>query len=175
MTRDNKVQAIEQLKEKFDDASFFYITDSSALSVEQVNKLRKLCFDQNVEMKVVKNTLVKKALESFPEERGYADLYNVLAGPTSLMFSDVANVPAKLIKEFRKDHEKPILKAAYIDSSVYLGDENLGSLADLKSKEDLLGEIVLLLQSPAKNVISALNSGGATIAGLVKALEERAQ
>lgn len=175
MTRDNKVQAIEQLKEKFDDASFFYIADSSALSVDQINKFRKLCFEKDVEMRVVKNTLVKKALESYPEERGYAELYDVLHGPTSLMFSSVANLPAKIIKEFRKDHEKPLLKAAYIDSSVYVGDETLSALADLKSKEDLIGEIVMLLQSPAKNLISALNSGGSTIAGLVKSLQERAQ
>lgn len=174
MKREDKVIAIEQLKEKFDNASFFYVTDSSGLTVEQVNKLRAACYESDVELKVVKNTLVKKALESYPEEKGYSALYDVLSGPTSLMFTTSANVPAKVIKEFRKDFDKPILKAAYIDTDVYVGDDQVEALANIKSKEELIGEIVLLLQSPAKNVISALKGGGSKIAGLIKALEERA-
>jgi large subunit ribosomal protein L10 len=175
MTRSEKSAAIEVLKEKFDSTSFFYITDSSTLTVEQVNKLRRLCFEKGVEMKVVKNTLAIKALEAAPEEKGYADLYDSLKGPTAILFTQTANVPAKIIKEFREDHEKPVLKAAYIDTSVYVGDDQIEALAKLKSKEELIGEIITLLQSPAKNVVSALKSGGSTIMGLLKALEERGE
>ncbi len=173
MTKSEKVAVVEELKEKFENATSFYLTDSSTLTVAQVNDLRGLCFEKDVEMRVVKNTLVKKALESFPEEKNYADLYESLKGPTALMFCETANAPAKLIEEFRKTNERPVLKAAYIDSSVYVGDDQLKSLAALKSKEELVGEIVGLLQSPAKNVISALKSGGSTIAGILKTLEER--
>jgi len=145
------------------------------LTVEQVNNLRKLCFENDIEMRVIKNTLAKKALESAAEEKNFGGLYEVLAGPTAVMFSDKANSPAKVIEEFRKTNDKPVLKAAYIDTDIYLGDENVKTLAELKSKEDLIGDIVFLLQSPAKNVVSALKSGGNTIAGLIKALEERAE
>lgn len=176
MTKENKVKVIAELKEKFSEASHFYITDSSELNVEQVNKLRGLCFEKDIEMRVVKNTLVQKALESIEGDQ-YNDLYSTLKGPTSLMFSEVANAPAKVIEAFRDGGkvEKPILKAAYIDSSIFLGDDAVKTLAALKSKEELIGDVIMLLQSPAKNVISALKSGGSTIAGLVKALEERAQ
>lgn len=177
MTRAEKTTAIAELKDKFSNSSFFYLTDSSTLTVEQVNNLRKLCFDQGVEMKVVKNTLAKKAMEEAPEEKGYSELYDSLKGPTAIMFTSTANAPAKIIEEFRKgkNHERPILKAAYIDTAVFIGDDQLKSLSQLKSKEDLIGEIIGLLQSPAKNVVSALKSGGSTIAGLLKALEERAE
>ncbi len=174
MTKAEKTAVIEGLKEKFSNSSNFYITDTSTLPVEQINKLRGLCFEKEVELKVLKNTLIKKALEDAPEEKGYADLFQALKGPTAVMFAETANVPAKLIKEFRGDKERPILKAAYIDSSVYVGDDQLETLVALKSKDELLGEIVGLLQSPIKNVLGALQSGGQTIAGLVKALEERA-
>lgn len=174
MTRDNKALAVEELKDKFSNAAHFYIADSSALTVEQVNKLRGLCHEKGVEMKVVKNTLVKKAMEAVGEDGRYEELYGSLKGPTSLMFSEVANGPAKIIEEFRKSHDKPVLKAAYIDSSIYLGDDSVKELAALKSREELIGDVIMLLQSPAKNLISALQSGGKTIAGLVKSLEERA-
>ncbi len=174
MNREQKAQAIETLKEKFASSSFFYITDSSALNVGQVNDLRQKCFENDIEMQVVKNTLVKKALEETAADKGYEGLYEVLSGPTALMFSNVANAPAKVIKEFRKSHDKPVIKAAYIDSDIFMGDESLAVLADMKSKEDLLGEVIVLLQSPIKTVIGSLNSGGNTIAGLVKALQERA-
>ena len=174
MNRKDKSQIVEDLKVKFSEASHFYITDSSELTVQQVNNLRGLCFEKGVEMTVVKNTLVKKALESVADDGRYEELYGSLAGPTSLMFTEVANGPAKIIEEFRKKHDKPLLKAAYIDSSIYLGDESVKQLAALKSKEELLGDVVMLLQSPAKTLISALSSGGQTIAGLLKALEERA-
>ncbi len=174
MTKTEKTAAIEALKEKLDTATSFYLTDSSTLTVAQVNKLRKLCFDSGIEMHVVKNTLVRKAMESFSEDRNYAALYDALHGPTAIMFSESAKAPAKLIKNFRKDHERPVLKAAYVDTSVFMGDDQVEVLIQLKSKEELVGEVIMLLQSPARNVISALQSGGQTIAGLVKALEERA-
>lgn len=173
MTRSEKVAVVEELKEKFDNSTSFYVTDSSTLTVAEVNNLRGLCFEKGVEMRVVKNTLVKKALEALPEDKNYAELYDTLKGPTALMFSETANLPAKLIEEFRKTHEKPVLKAAYIDASVYVGDDQVKSLAALKSKEELVGDVIGLLQSPAKNVISALKSGGSTIAGILKTLEER--
>lgn len=174
MNKSNKGIAIEELKEKLSDSSFFYITDSSSLTVERINNLRRICFEKGVDMKVVKNTLLRKALESFGEDRGYAGLYEALHGPTAIMFTETASVPAKIIKEFRKDEERPIIKAAYIDSAIYMGDHMIEDLVSLKSKEQLIGEIITILQSPAKNVVSALKSGGSTIAGLVKALEERA-
>ena len=173
MTKDQKTQAIQELKEKFDKSPFFYITDSSSLTVAQVNQFRRICYDKGVEMMVVKNTLAKKALESL-DDRGYGDLYKSLEGPTSILFTETASLPAKIITDFRKTNEKPVLKAAYIDTAVFTGDSQLKALVSLKSKEDLVGDIIMLLQSPAKNVISALKSGGNTIAGLVKALEERA-
>ena len=173
MTRSEKVVAVESLKEKFNEYSFFYLTDFSHLTVEQINKLRGMCYDKDVEMKVAKNTLITKAFEAIGDDQGYSGLAPALKGPTAIMFSKVGNVPAKLIKEFRGKDERPILKAAYIDSDVFLGDENVDILAALKSKEELIGEVIGLLQSPAKNVISALKSGGSTIMGLLKTLEER--
>ncbi len=173
MTRSDKAQLIDQLKDKFVDNQYFYFADSSSLTVEQINKLRGLCFDQGIEVKVIKNTLAKKALQVNEEEKGYAPLYEALKGPTTVFFADVANAPAKVIKEFRSTFDRPILKAAYIDSDIFLGDDQLEFLAALKSKEELIGEVIGLLQSPAKNVISALKSSGGTIAGILKTLEER--
>jgi large subunit ribosomal protein L10 len=176
MTREEKTAIIEELKVKFENAPYFYITDSSTLSVGKVNKLRGVLFEKGIEMRVVKNTLVQKALESFSDDRNFGALYDSLKGPTALMFTEVANAPARVIKEFRgKDGVKPAIKAAYIDSAVFLGDDQLEALATLKSKEELLGEIIGLLQSPARNVISALKSGGSTIMGLLKTLEERGE
>ncbi len=175
MTKADKTTAIAELKEKFSNSSFFYLTDSSTLTVEEINKFRGMCYEKGIEMKVVKNTLAIKALQDAPEEKGYADLYEALKGPTAILFTETANAPARVLKEYRgKDGERPILKAAYIDTSVYVGDDQIKALSSLKSKEELIGEIIGLLQSPAKNVISALKSGGSTIAGLLKALEERA-
>lgn len=173
MRKEDKALLIEELKNKFESSEFFYITDSSALTVEQVNKLRGLCYDNGVEMRVVKNTLAQKALESVDAERGFAPLMEVLKGPSSIMFTEVANAPAKVIEEFRKGADKPILKAAYIDTAIYMGDDQVKALSALKSKEELIGEVILLLQSPAKNVVGALQSGGNKLAGLVKALQER--
>ena len=173
MTREEKSAIIEELKEKFENSPFFYITDSSTLTVESVNKLRGLLFEKGIEMRVVKNTLVKKALETASEEKNYAPLMDTLTGPTALMFTEVANSPARVIKEFRKDKDKPFIKAAYIDSAIFIGDDKIEELTKLKSKEELVGEIIGLLQSPMRNVISSLQSGGSTLMGLLKALEER--
>lgn len=173
MTKAEKAAAIEGLKDKFSNVSYFYLTDASTLTVEQVNNFRRLCFEKGVEMKVVKNTLAQKALESFPEELNYDALYESLKGPTAILFTETANMPAKVLKEFRKESEKPVLKAAYIETAVYIGDDQIDPLSKLKSKEDLLADVIALLQSPAKNVIASLQSGGQTISGLLKALEER--
>lgn len=173
MTKAEKTVVIADLKEKFSESSFFYITDSSALTVAQVNNLRAMCFEKGVEMKVVKNTLAAKALQANAEEKNYTPLLEALKGPTAIMFSEVGNVPAKIIKEFRKTSEKPVLKAAYIDSDIFLGDDQVEVLSALKSKEDLIGDVILLLQSPIKNLVGSLQSGGQTISGLLKALEEK--
>jgi large subunit ribosomal protein L10 len=176
MKREEKTAIVEELKEKFENSPFFYITDSSTLTVEAVNKLRRTLFEKGIEMRVVKNTLVRKALESAPEEKNYAPLIDTLVGPTALMFTEVANSPARVIKEYRKgDAKKPAIKAAYVDSAIYLGDDQLEALTQLKSKEELVGEIIGLLQSPVRNVISSLQSGGSTLMGLLKALEERSE
>ncbi len=175
MTRSEKNTAIADLKEKFSNSSFFYLTDASTMTVEETSQLRRLLFNQGIEMRVVKNTLAKKALQSIEGDNNYDGLFESLKGPTAVLFTEVANSPARVIKEYRGEKgERPVLKAAYIDSSIYVGDDQLKALSSLKSKEELIGEIIGLLQSPAKNVISALKSGGSTIAGLLKTLEERA-
>jgi large subunit ribosomal protein L10 len=175
MTKQEKNEAIEVLKEKFSQYNNFYVTDTEALSVAQVSKLRRICFDKKVEMKVAKNTLIKKALEGLNNDR-FSNVYESLHGVTALLFSESAKEPALIISTFRRESngEKPVLKAAFIDGDVFAGDDQLKTLTSLKSKQDLIGEIIGLLQSPAKNVISGLNAGG-KLASLVKALEERAQ
>jgi large subunit ribosomal protein L10 len=172
MTKEEKSQYIEDLATDLSEAGVFYLTDTAGLNVEAVNSLREKCFKSNVELRVVKNTLLKKAMEQL-EDKNYDDLYGVLAGPTAIMFSEAGNTPAKLIKEFRKKFDKPILKGAYIEETIYTGDENLNFLTEIKSKNELIGEIVGLLQSPAMNVISGLKSGGGTLAGIIKTLSER--
>ncbi len=173
MTKEQKNEAIEVLKEKFNQYSNFYITNTKSLSVAQVNKLRNICFNKSVEMKVAKNTLIRKALEGIDSEK-YSGIYDSLSGVTALLFSENAKEPAMIISSFRSENknEKPLLKAAYIDSAIFVGDDQLESLKTLKSKNDLIGEVIGLLQSPAKNVISGLNAGS-KLAGLIKALEER--
>lgn len=171
MRKEQKAEVIENLVSKFNEGNTFYITDSSTLTVEEVNNLRELCYNSGIEMQVAKNTLIKKAMEQ--SEKDFDELYDTLKGPTAIMFASVGNAPAKMIEEFRKTHEKPVLKGASIDSAVFLGDDQLKMLASLKSKEELIGEIIGLLQSPAKNVISALQSGGNVLAGLLKTLSEK--
>jgi large subunit ribosomal protein L10 len=172
MTREEKTVAIAELKDKFSQAKYFYLTDCSAMTVEDINKLRRTCFEKEVELKVVKNTLIRKALDQISSTE-YKDLYDTLHGPTAVMFCEVGNTPAHLIKEFRGDKEKPLLKSAYIDSAIYVGDAQLDALQKIKSKKELLGELIGLLQSPMSNLVGALNYGGTTIAGVLKTLEER--
>ncbi len=173
MTKEQKNEVIEVLKDKFSQYNNFYITDTESLSVEQVGKLRRACFDKNVEMRVAKNTLIRKALEAIDADR-FSDVYGSLHQVTALMFSENPKEPALILSSFRKETklERPVLKAAFIDGSVFTGDDQLKALTTLKSKQDLIGEIIGLLQSPAKNVISGLNAGS-KLASLIKALEER--
>lgn len=171
MTRDQKVQEVATLKDLLASATFFYITDSSQLTVEQVNNLRRKCFDNGVRMRVAKNTLLRKALEDRKDEVG--ELMDSLKGPTAVLLSETANAPARVIKDFRKTSDKPVLKAAFIDSAIYVGDQHLETLASLKSKNELIGEVIALLQSPIKSVVSALQSSGGKLAGIVKTLSER--
>ncbi|MBX2964279.1 MAG: 50S ribosomal protein L10 [Cyclobacteriaceae bacterium] len=174
MTREEKAQIIEELSHKFTDHTHFYITDAGGLTVAQVNAFRRLCYKSGIEYKVYKNTLIRKALEK-QEGVDYSPIFGTLHGFSGVLFSkEAGNLPARVIKEFRKKLEgKPVLKAASIDSDFFIGDENLNTLSDLKSKNELIGDVIALLQSPAKNVLSALLSGKQTVAGLVKALEER--
>lgn len=173
MSRESKAEIIDSIAEQLKEYPHFYVTDISELNAEQTAELRRSCFENEIILKVVKNTLFEKALEKVNEE--YADdIKSVLQGSTSVMFTHTNKAPAVVISEFRKKYPKPILKAAYVEESVYIGDEHLGTLKLIKSKEELVGDIVGLLQSPAKNVISALQaSAGGKVAGLVKALEER--
>jgi large subunit ribosomal protein L10 len=174
MTKAEKTQMIATLSEKFSNSEYFYLTDYISLTVKQVNNFRRICFENDVEFKVVKNTLVRKALEVHAEEKGFEDLYDVLKGSTAIMFAETGNLPAKLISDFRKKNKRPLLKAAYIDSAIYKGDDQLDNLKSIKSKDELIGDIILLLQSPVKSVIGGLSSGGSTLAGLLKTLEDRA-
>ena len=173
MTRQEKDALITDLADRLSKSGVVYLTDIASLDAENSSKLRRLCFQRNVQLQVVKNTLLAKAMERV-EDKEFGDLATVLKGNTGIMISETGNAPAKLIKEFRKKSEKPVLKGAYIDESVYIGDENLQALVDLKSKEELVGDIILLLQSPATNVISGLSSGGSKLSGILKTLETRA-
>lgn len=176
MTREEKAQIIDQLSVKFSQHAHFYVTDASGLTVEQINAFRRMCFNAGVEYRVYKNTLIRKALEK-NGNKNVEEIAKTLHGFSGVIFSkEAGNAPAKVIKEYRKKLEgKPGFKAASIDSDIFIGEENLNVLSDLKSKNELIGEIISLLQSPAKNVLSALLSGKQTVAGLVKALEGRAK
>ena len=171
MKKEDKQEIVKALVDQITSFGNFYITDTADLTVEKISAIRRKCFEQGITIKVAKNTLIRKAMESAGVDS--QELSDVLKGASTLFFSESANAPAKLIKELRKSGPKPILKGAYIESSVYLGDDQIEALVNLKSKDELIGEVIGLLQSPAKNVISALQSGGNTIAGLVKTLQER--
>ncbi len=171
MTREEKKEIIENLTNKINETSHFYLTDISALNAADTSDLRRKCFEKDINLMVVKNTLLKKALEN--SEGNFDELYELLKDSTSIMFCDTGNVPAKLIKDFRKKHEKPIIKGAYVEESVYIGDNQLDALASLKSREELIGDVILLLQSPAQKVISGLQSGGGKLAGILKTLSEK--
>ena len=171
MTREEKSQVIQDLTAVLAGTNTLYLADISGLDAETTSNLRRECFKADVQLSVVKNTLLAKAMEASDKEFG--DLPSVLKGNTSMMIAEAANAPAKLIKEFRKKtKDRPILKGAFADS-VYIGDDQLDTLVDIKSKEELIGEIIGLLQSPAKNVISALQSGGQTLSGIIKTLSEK--
>ena len=171
MKKEEKGLLINSLEEILSNNPHIYITDISGLDAETTSNLRRLAFKRDVKMVVVKNSLLKKAMEK--SNKDLEPLFEVLKGGTSIMLSEVGNAPAKMIKEFRKKSDKPILKGAYVEESIYIGDNELDMLVSIKSKDELIGDLIALLQSPAKNVISALSSGGDTLAGVVKTLSER--
>lgn len=173
MTKQEKVEFAKELAEKFKQYPNFYITDTAGMTVSEMNAVRRVCFEKGIPVAMIKNTLIRKALEQLDGD--YSEVYGALKQTSSVFFSTAENpsVPAKLLEELRKSGDKPVLKAACIETSVFLGDDQIKALTELKSKDELIGEIVGLLQSPPKRVISALSSGGQTIAGLIKTLSER--
>jgi len=171
MTKEEKNQIIDILADKLNENPNFYLTDISALNVETTNKLRRLCFTKGVSMHTVKNTLLEKAM--IKTGRDYSELFEVLKGSTAIMFHETGNVPAKLIKDFRKTSPKPVLKAAYVQECAYIGDNQLDALITVKSKNELIADVILALKTPANNVVSALQSGKNKLAGIVKTLSER--
>lgn len=171
MNREEKHEVVLELQGQMQEYGNFYVADTSSLSVEQINNIRRKCFESDIVMKVAKNTLIRKAIEGL--EGDASEIFDALKGSSSLLFSKTGNAPAKLIKALRKGSDKPVLKGAYVSETVFVGDNQLDTLINLKSREELIGEIVGLLQSPAKNVVSALKSSGGKIAGIVKTLQER--
>jgi len=171
MKKEEKNQLIDDLVEQLKEAKTIYLTDISNLNVETSGKLRRLCYKRNVRVQMIKNTLLHKAMEK--SGKNFEPFYSLLKGSTSVMFSDVANDPAKLIQEFRKNSPKPILKGAWVEESFYLGDNQLRTLLNIKSKNELLADLIALLQSPVRNVMSALQSGGNHLTGIIKTLSEK--
>ncbi|MEE3035319.1 MAG: 50S ribosomal protein L10 [Bacteroidota bacterium] len=171
MTRQEKKQVIEDLTTELKEVKNFYLTDIAGLNSSETSALRRLCFKSSVKLSVVKNTLLAKAMEA--SERDFGDLKDTLKGNTSLMFSEVGNLPAKIIKDFRKKYEKPFLKGAFVEESIYIGDDQISTLVSLKSKEEVIGEIIGLLKSPVKNVISALKSSDGKLSGILKTLSNK--
>ena len=171
MRREEKNAIIDSLAERFKEYSHFYLTDTAQLNAADTSDLRRKCFSNDIKLIVVKNTLLKRVLEQ--SNVNFEELYPVLKGTTSIMFTNAGNSPAKLIKEFRRKHDKPVLKGAYVQESVYVGDNMLDALVSIKTKQELLGDLIMLLQSPARNVISALQSGGTKIHGVLETLSKR--
>ncbi|HEX9979642.1 MAG TPA: 50S ribosomal protein L10 [Flavobacterium sp.] len=171
MTREEKSRVIEDLTAQLGDTNVVYLADISGLDAETTSNLRRACYKAGITLEVVKNTLLEKAMDA--SDNDYGDLPSVLAGNTSIMISENGNAPAKIIKEFRKKSDKPVLKGAFIHQAVFIGDNQLDALIALKSREEMIGEVIGLLQSPAKNVVSALKSGGSKIAGILKTLSEK--
>lgn len=171
MRREEKNAIINSLAEKIKEYNHFYLTDTAQLNAADTSDLRRKCFEQDIKLIVVKNTLLKRALEQ--SEGEFTELFEVLEGTTSIMFANAGNTPAKLIREFRQKHDKPVLKAAYVQESVYVGDNLLDTLVSIKTKEELVGDIIMLLQSPARNVISALQSGGNKLHGVLETLSKK--
>lgn len=172
MTREEKDLQIKELTQMLADNSVLYLTDATGLNAEATTQLRRACYKNDIRMRVVKNTLLRRAMDA-SEGTDYSELYEVLSGQTALLVGNVGNAPAKLLKEFRKKNDMPVLKAAYVEESTYLGDDQIDALTAIKSKHELVADLIALLQSPMKNVVGALNSGGNTVSGLVKALQER--
>jgi large subunit ribosomal protein L10 len=171
MKSSEKKVIIDNLQEQIDSYDHFYLTNIDGLNAEDTSALRRLCFDKEVKLVVVKNTLLRKALESSGKDA--EEIYGALKGNTSVMFTSTGNVPAKLIKQFAKDHEKPVFKAAFVEESVYMGEDQLDALVAVKSKNELIADVVALLQSPMKTVIGQLNSGGTIIHGVLDTLKEK--
>nr|WP_315124202.1 50S ribosomal protein L10 [uncultured Capnocytophaga sp.] len=171
MTREEKSLVIDNLTAQLAENNVIYVTDLTGLNAQETTAIRRACFKANIKLAVVKNTLLAKAMEA--SDKDFGELPNILKGNSSLMYAEVGNAPAKLIKEFRKKSNTPILKGAYIDSAVFVGDNQLDALAAIKSKNEIIGDIIGLLQSPAKNVISALKSSGGKLAGVLKTLSEK--
>lgn len=171
MTRDQKTQLIAEWAAKITASPVVYIADISNLNASQTSNLRRSCFKSDVKLSVVKNTLLAKAMEQ--SQKDFGELSTVLKGNSSVMLAEVGNAPAKVIKEFRKKSDRPILKGAYLEENVYLGDDQLETLVNIKSKNELIADVVALLQSPAKNVVAALQSGGQQLSGIIKTLSEK--
>jgi large subunit ribosomal protein L10 len=171
MTREQKANVIQDLTATLGENSTIYLADISGLNASDTTNLRRACFKANITMSVVKNTLLAKAMDA--SDKDFGDLPDLLKGNTSIMLAEVANAPAKVIENFRKKSDKPLLKGAYIEEAIYVGDDKISALSNIKSKEEMIGQIIGLLQSPAKNVISALQSGGGKLAGILKTLSER--
>ena len=171
MNKQDKVKVVEELKSQLANYKSIYLTDIAGLDAVQTSKLRRECFNSDVKLSVVKNTFLERAMSESDNEFG--ELKDLLKGNTTIMLSKVGNSPAKVIKKFRKDGDKPILKGAFIEEAVYLGDDQVEALVNIKSKDELIGEIIGLLQSPATNVVSALQSGVGTLAGIIKTLSEK--
>lgn len=171
MTREEKSQVIEALTTKLTEKNIIYLADISGLNALDTSNLRRACFKANIKLAVVKNTLLEKAMNK--SDKDFGELPSVLKGNTSILLSDTGNAPAKLIKEFRKKSDKPLLKGAYVEEAIYVGDDQLDTLVNIKSKEEVIGDIITILQSPAKNVISALQSGGNKLSGILKTLSEK--
>ena len=171
MRREEKEVIIDNLAQRLDETKHFYLTDISSLNAEDTSKLRRKCFEKDISLLVVKNTLLRQAMEK--SEGDFNDLYDVLKDSTSIMFCETGNIPAKLIKEFRKTMEKPLLKAAFVEESIYIGDDQLEALSNIKSKDELLGDLLMLLQSPATNLVSAIASSSSKMAGALLTLSEK--
>ncbi len=172
-TREQKAQLIEELTQKLSEYEVVYLVDILGLDAQTTSDLRRACYGSDIRLQVVKNTMLQQAMDK--SDKDFGELKEVLTGNSALMLSNVGNQPAKIIKAFRKKSKKPVLKGAWIEESVYIGDDQLNALISIKSKEELLGELIGLLQSPAKNVISALKSGGGKIAGILKTLSEKSE
>ena len=171
MNKAEKIKVIDDLTLSLSKSKNLYLTDISGLNASQTSDLRRACFKADIKLSVVKNTMLSRAIDA--SDKDFGEIPSVLKGNTSLMFSEAGNVPAKIIKEFRKKNDRPILKAAFIEEVIYIGDNQLDTLVAIKSREELIGEVIGLLKSPVQNVVSALKSSGNNLSGVLKTLSER--